>query len=124
MQKELIKKSRKNNLLKSRKFCRLCKSKKLFPMLDLGSTPLADLFVKNLHTKELKFPLSVSLCKNCFLVQLMDDVDDNLLFGNDYAFYTGGSPSSLIYFENYAKKVLKRFSKQAKRFTLEIASND
>ena len=123
MRKKQIKKSQANHAL-TRKICRLCKSKKLFPMVDLGLTPLADLFVKKNQRKEARFPLSVSLCKNCFLVQLMYDVNDDLLFGNHYAFYTGGSPSSLVYFADYAKNVLKRFPKQAKRFTLEIASND
>lgn len=110
--------------LTERKSCRICESKKLFLLLDLGETPLADLFVKNPRAKEDKFPLRVSVCKECFLVQLNYDVDDDLLFGDNYAFYTAGSPSSIPYFKSYADDVLKRFPKETKKFTLEIASND
>jgi SAM-dependent methyltransferase len=107
-----------------RKSCRICGSKKLLLILNLGKTPLADLFVKDPNTKEKKFPLVVKVCRKCFLVQLSHDVDDELLFGNNYAFYTGGSPSSLPYFKKYAEDVIERFPKESKKFTLEIASND
>jgi len=114
----------KNNLVTVRKTCRLCGSYKLEELIDLGKTPLADLFVIDPKKKELYFPLTVALCKKCYLVQLIDDVNDDLLFGDNYAFYTGGSPSSLLYFKEYANTVLQKFPKQAKEFTLEIASND
>lgn len=109
---------------KKRSTCRLCQSKQLLPILDLGSTPLADLFVKSKKVHEQSFPVNVSLCKVCFLVQLIIDVDDNLLFSDNYAFYTSGSPSSLPYFKAFADDVMRRFPNQSKEFTLEIASND
>lgn len=111
-------------LVEKRKTCRLCGSKNLIQILDLGKTPLSDLFVKNPKHKEFRFPLLVSVCKKCYLVQIMHDVNDDLLFGNNYAFYTSGSPFSLPYFEKYAQDVLVRFPEQAKNFTLEVASND
>lgn len=111
-------------LYKIRKSCRACNSRKLLQVLDLGHTPLADLFVKSSRKKEKKFPLSVSVCKSCFLVQLDQDINDQIQFGDNYAFHTGGSPSSLPYFKKYAEDVLNKFPNQAQRFTLEIASND
>ena len=112
------------NLAKKRNKCRVCGSKKLVEILNLGNIPLADLFVKSPKAKEKKFPLVVSVCKSCFLVQLMHDVNDDLLFSNNYAFHTGGSPSSIPYFKKYAADVLEKFPKEALEFTLEIASND
>lgn len=111
-------------LVKTRNKCRICGSKKLLQILDLGKTPLADLFVSNTKVKEKKFPLVVLVCKSCFLVQLMHDVDNEILFANHYAFYTGGSPSSIPYFKKYASDVMGRFPKNVKKLTLEIASND
>lgn len=111
-------------LITKRDKCRVCGSKRLLEILDLGKMPLADLFVKSSKTKEKKFPLVVSVCKSCYLVQLMHDVDDELLFGNNYAFHTGGSPSSIPYFKRYAEDILEKFPKEAHDFTLEIASND
>ncbi len=92
--------------------------------VSLNKTPLADLFVKGTKDKEYKFPLNVKVCKKCFLVQLVDEVNSDLLFGDNYAFYTGSSPSSISYFKNYATSVIKRFPKECKKFIVEVASND
>ena len=105
--------------------CRVCESTDLTPILSLGKTPLADMFVKDPKAQEMKFPLDVFVCKKCFLVQLVDEVDSNILFGgDDYGFYTGGSPSSIKYFKDYAEKVMKNFPEQCQDLILEIASND
>jgi SAM-dependent methyltransferase len=111
-------------LVKTRKTCRICKSVRLINFVTLTKTPLADLFVVNPKIKELKFPLTVKVCLKCFLVQLVNDVDNNLLFSDNYAFYTGSSPSSLKYFDAYATSVMKNFPKECKKYVLEIASND
>lgn len=105
--------------------CRVCQSTDLMPILSLGKTPLADMFVKDPKAQEMKYPLDVFVCKKCFLVQLVDEVDSNILFGgDDYGFYTGGSPSSIKYFKDYAEKVMKNFPEQCQDLILEIASND
>ena len=41
------------------KKCRLCFSKKIKQVLDLGSQPLANNLIKNKNKKEKKFPLKV-----------------------------------------------------------------
>lgn len=111
-------------LVTIRKKCRICKYDKLVPFVDLGYMPLSDLFLKNPRQIEKKFPLEVKVCPKCFLVQLIHDVDSKLLFAQNYGFYTGGSPSSIEYFENYANSIIKRFPKEAKNYIVEIASND
>lgn len=110
----------KNNV---RTTCKICGESKLVPFLDLGKTPLADRFVSDLQEKEPVFPLRVKVCPKCFLVQLIDEVDSSLLFGDDYAFYTSGSPSSIKYFKDYATHTMELFPKQSEK-VLEIASND
>lgn len=106
--------------------CRICGSVNLFPFLDLGSTPLVDAFVarEDLGKPEEQFPLEVGVCMDCNLVSLMHVVDSELLFGNNYAFYSSGSPQGVIHFQNYAKKIMERFPHLAKQLTVEIASND
>ena len=105
--------------------CRICESTDLMPILSLGKTPLADMFVKDPNAQEMKFPLNVSVCKKCFLVQMVDEVDSNILFGgDDYGFYTGCSPSSIKYFKDYGEMVLQHFTEQCQDLILEIASND
>lgn len=111
-------------LFTTRRKCRICNYNKLINFLDLGEVPLADLFLKNPRIKENKFPLTVKVCPKCFLVQLVNEVDSKLLFSQDYGFYTGGSPASLKYFEDYANSVMTKFPKETKKLIVEIASND
>lgn len=110
--------------IKIRKSCRICKSNNLINFADLGKMPLADLFLKNPNVVEKKFPLQVKVCSNCYLVQLVTDVDSKLLFSDNYGFYTGGSPASIFYFKNYADSILNKFPNECKNFIIEIASND
>lgn len=111
-------------LVSIRKTCRICNNNKLIPFVRLGNMPLADLFLKSPRVKEHTFPLDVMVCPKCFLVQLVDEVDSQLLFAQDYAFYTGGSPASLNYFKEYGTSVMKKFPKEIKKLIVEIASND
>lgn len=96
----------------------------LTPILDLGSTPLADKFVTDPDDHEETAPLTVGFCRFCSGVQLMDIVRDDVLFGNDYAFYTGASPSSIPYFKQYAQDILERYPEDCKGLIVEVASND
>lgn len=97
---------------------------RLIPFLDLGQTPLADSFVADPNAPEYTAPLRVGVCPSCWCVQLMDIVDDARLFGDEYAFFTGASPSSIAYFADYAAWVLDSFPKEANGLIVEIASND
>lgn len=111
--------------LDKRNKCRICHSKNLLPFANLGCTPLADKFITVAEIEEEKsYPLEVVVCEECRLVQLNHDVDDDELFGSDYAFFTSASPSSIKYFEDYAKDMMTRYPNQSKGFVVEIASND
>lgn len=94
--------------------------------MSLGETPLADAFVEreDLGKPEAKYPLDVAVCENCGLVILMDTVPAELLFGDNYAFYTSGSPQAVLHFRRYAHEVMERFPELAKKLTIDIASND
>lgn len=97
---------------------------KLQPFADLGTQPLADRFLATPDEPEPVFPLRVGFCPRCRLVQHMDIVDDQLLFGEDYAFFTGASPSSMVYFAEYAQDIKERYPNHAEGFVVEIAGND
>lgn len=111
-------------IYKTRDQCRVCGSRMLNPVIDLGNTPLADRFVESASVEEESFPLRVAYCRVCHLLQLMEDIDNEILFADNYGFYTGASPSSVAYFKKYAKEIMERFPVESKEFTMEIASND
>lgn len=112
----------KQNFL-TRKWCAIC-SKEISPFLSLGEQPLPDIFLEYHNLPEQKFPLEIAFCDECKLVQQVSIVNPNLMFNGEYAFFTGASPSSLKYFEEYAKDVLDKYPNQSSDFVVEIASND
>jgi hypothetical protein len=100
--------------------CAACGSS-LTEFLDLGSSPLADVFPADISANERSYPLTVAICASCWLAQLRDIVPDDELYGEDYEFRTGKSPALIKYFNDLAAKLL---ATQDNRFTVEIACND
>lgn len=101
--------------------CRSCGYERLYDFLDLGRTPLADAFPATTDDPERTYPLGLTVCRMCWLVQNTETVPDDELWTGDYGFYTGASPSSIAYFRDYAKAIRTKFGDG---FTVEIASND
>jgi len=108
-----------------RKGCRVCGSKDLVLILDLGETPLANGFLSKteLDKKEEKFPLAVYFCKECSLVQLLDVVDPKILFGK-YHFMTSASKPSVDHFAKFGKELADRFVKSKNDLIIDIGGND
>lgn len=105
--------------------CRICKSKNLKKILDLGTTPPANSFLKKpeLKKKEPFFPLQLFFCNKCKLVQLGHIVSPELLF-RKYLYVSSTSPVFIKHFEDYASSVFKRFRLNNKSLVLDIGSND
>lgn len=110
-------------MYKVKSLCDLCQGP-LEKILDFGCTPLADAFVTNETAVEQVYPLRLGICTQCFLTQLIDVVDSDILFGKDYAFYSGGSPSLISYFKKYAETIKQQYPVQARGHVVDIASND
>lgn len=96
----------------------------LHDFLNLGSTPLADRFPATAAAAETWYPLTVAVCRTCWLAQLREVVDDSELYGADYAFRTASSPAAARYFGELAHELIALYPVQAARRTVEIACND
>ena len=106
--------------------CRICSSNNLQLILDLGEQPPSNAFIKkeDLEKHEDKFPLRLYLCKECYLLQLLDIVDKEILF-KEYLYVTSASKPSVNHFKKYAHNVYEEFLKQSKNpLVIEIGSND
>ncbi len=105
--------------------CRICGSTNLKKFLDLKSTPLANSLVdkKNLNKKDRTFPLSVSFCHNCSLVQVSDVINPKILF-SDYYFITSASSPSIDHFKKYSNEISKKFIKSQNDLIVDIGGND
>jgi len=101
--------------------CRLCVSKKLKKVLNLGVSPLANSYSKNIQKKIKKYPLQLNLCMQCGHLQLGHSINPRLMFSN-YLYQTNTSKKNYFHFKNYAQKIIKLKKKKFK--ILDIASND
>jgi len=72
----------------ARSECRSCGKTGLKAVLDLGSTPLADRLLKSADAAEDTWPLSVAFCPHCTLVQILDTVQPEILFDQDYPYFS------------------------------------
>jgi len=105
--------------------CRICQGTKLTKVIDLGSQPLANAFLRqeNLGKDEPRFPLEVYLCADCHLAQLIHVVDKEILFRN-YIYFSSGMPKLAEHFERYADDIIRRFLPGKYDLVVEIGSND
>ncbi len=103
--------------------CRVCRSKDLTLVLDLGRTPLANSYLTRLTDSEKWFPLQLLFCNECALVQLGHVVDPNLLF-KDYAYRSSGSTTMPFHFVELAQLIHSNYLKSSKDLVVEIGSND
>lgn len=107
------------------KYCRLCKSKNIISVLDLGKTALANSFLnkKQLSDKELFFPLGLNFCPNCGQLQISHVVNPELMFRN-YVWVSSTSHVTREHFKEYAEMVFKKLDMKKGDLVVEMGSND
>lgn len=106
--------------------CRSCGREKLESILDLGETPLADrlLTPARLQEEEPRASLHVVFCPACTLVQITESVDPELLFRQDYPYYSSVSASLLAHFRESAERIVESRGIGSASLVVEAASND
>lgn len=105
------------------KTCRVCRSQNIIEILDLGEQPFANTLLKNLDGKEGFYPLSLSWCPNCNLVQLNQTAKPEDLFLT-YVWVTSTSKAAKEHAKNFYREILSRTQNLKKSYVLEVASND
>ncbi len=105
--------------------CRLCNTSLDITFCDLGTTPLANSYLKSTSQfqGEPWYPLHARVCANCLLVQVDDVVPAEEIF-SDYAYFSSYSTSWLAHCKAFAEAATKRFSLDENSLVVEVASND
>ena len=111
-------------IYKKIKKCRICKSKNLQIVLNLGSQALTGKFPKSSKKKILKTPLSISICKHCKFVQLTHNFDNAYLYNFEYGYESGINSTMKNHLLKIAQKVSKIKKLTKKSVVVDIASND
>ncbi|MEW6743243.1 MAG: class I SAM-dependent methyltransferase [Planctomycetota bacterium] len=110
----------------ARRGCRSCGSQRLEPVLSLGATPLVDALVKpeDLDKTERCYPLDVVFCASCSLVQILETVPPEELFGREYPYYSSFSDELLRHSRENALRLIEAQRLGRASLVVEIASND
>jgi SAM-dependent methyltransferase len=106
--------------------CRHCSKQLDFVCLDLGTAPPSNSYLlrEQLAAPETYFPLRLLFCDSCYLVQTEDFAQRELLFANDYAYFSSYSSTWLAHAKNYVENMVDRFGLSVESTVVEVAAND
>jgi hypothetical protein len=114
----MINKYQQKNII-NRKLC-ICKNK-LSKKINFGNLPLINNYKSKKNLK--KYPVIVTQCEECLLIQLKYSVSDKLLFPKNYSYLSGNSKEKLNNFASILNKI-KKITKKNNPKILDIGSND
>jgi SAM-dependent methyltransferase len=106
--------------------CRASGSPNLEVILSFGETPLADRLVTEaqLNEPEPIVPLTLAFCPESALVQILETVSPDVLFGGDYPYFSSVSKSLLQHFGASAQALIENRNLNEHSLVIEAASND
>jgi len=108
------------------KNCRSCGHKELDLVISFGETTIADRLLTRdqLNEPELKVPLDLVFCSNCSLVQIKETVSPEILFCQDYPYFSSTSESLLRHSRENALELISSKNLDSNSLVIEVASND
>lgn len=106
--------------------CLSCGNSALDSIISFGYTALADnlLSQEQLDLPEYTAPLELAFCPECSLVQITEVVPPEILFCQDYPYYSSISPSLLKHFSDSAHNLIQTRKLDSNSLVIEAASND
>ncbi|UCG51275.1 MAG: class I SAM-dependent methyltransferase [Candidatus Latescibacterota bacterium] len=106
--------------------CRLCGGTDLQLILSFGETPLADRLLTSdqLDKPEITAPLDLVYCPHCCLVQITVSVDPEILFCQDYPYFSSVSKALLDHSRQNAEELVRDRDLGPNNLVVELASND
>jgi SAM-dependent methyltransferase len=113
-------------LSESQSTCRACGHANLELIMSFGRTPLADrlLTKEQLNQPELMAPLDLVFCADCTLVQITETVSPEILFCENYPYFSSVSKTLLQHSQRNAEELIVSRKLDAKSLVIEPASND
>lgn len=107
-----------------KKECLICQSV-LAPVMSFGRMPIANGFLTPEQIdSEYFFEMDLAFCPTCYMVQLPQQPERELMFHDQYAFFSSTSSRMMKHFELFADMVCEKYLVDADPFVVEIGSND
>ena len=106
--------------------CRVCESRSLRPVLDLGLMPPSDGLLPEDAPPgpEPKAPLEFAFCESCSLSQIIETLPAEDLFGDDYLYFSSYSTDLIEHSRRNADELVERLKLGHDSLVVELASND
>ena len=106
--------------------CRSCGSSRLTTFLALGDLPLSAGFTATFEQAVAapRFPLDVAFCHDCALVQILETVPPDQLFGDDYPYFSSVIGTLLAHSKANVDARIRDRALGADSLVIELASND
>ena len=103
--------------------CLICQSA-IKPFVSFGKMPIANGFLKaDEFPNEYFFDLKVAFCGNCGMVQLLEQPDREMMFHENYAYFSSISTRMADHFKSFANMVRDTYLAEDP-FIIELGSND
>ena len=104
--------------------CLICNTL-IEPFMSFGRMPIANGFLSPAQfADEYFFELKVAFCPVCGMVQLAEQVEQEKMFHENYAFFSSTSSRMAAHFKELADFVMEGRMKAQDPFVVEIGSND
>lgn len=106
--------------------CRASNAADLIDLAYFGETPLADRLLRRdqLADPELRVPLTLAFSPSSALLQIRESVAPEVLFFEEYPYFSSVSPSLVEHFRKSAEALLDRHDLGSQSLVIEAASND
>lgn len=113
--------------------CRICGNPNLIKVLDLGEQALTGVFPRTKDQSVTKGPIQLLKCHHskgggsediCGLLQLAHSYDLNEMYGGNYGYRSGLSPSMVRHLENKVARIVQMVALKSGDLVVDIGSND
>lgn len=106
--------------------CRSCGSRSLHMVLDLGLHPASNALVgpQDPDEEEPRYPLQLTFCECCALLQLTESVPPEILYQRDFPYFSSSSPALLRHAADLAHRLIRERQLGRDSMVVEVASND
>ena len=103
--------------------CLICRSS-IKPFVSFGKMPIANGFLRaDEFPNEYFFDLKVAFCGNCGMVQLLEQPGREMMFHENYAYFSSISTRMAEHFKSFANMVRDTYLDEDP-FVVELGSND
>ncbi len=87
--------------------------------------PKSFLKKENLDKPEFKFELATGFCPKCYMVQLVNVVPKEMMFNENYAYFSSVSRTMEEHFKQFSEELMDRFLREGDNpLVIEIGCND